>query len=49
MLNDIGDKRQLNLIKSNAILFIHTSSLGNNGIPMLEAMNLSLPILAALL
>ena len=46
MLNEVGDKRQLNLIKSNAILFIHTSSLGNSGIPMLEAMNLSLPVLA---
>jgi glycosyltransferase involved in cell wall biosynthesis len=46
MLYTISDIRQLNLIRSNAVLFIHTSWSGKHGISMLEAMSLGLPILA---
>jgi glycosyltransferase involved in cell wall biosynthesis len=46
MLNNTHDKRQLNLIRSNAILFIHSQKSDIYSTPMLEAMSIGMPVLA---
>ncbi|MBI3520552.1 MAG: glycosyltransferase [Bacteroidetes bacterium] len=46
MLPYIHDKRQLDLIRSNASFFIHTSGSGIDAMSMLEAMSLGIPVLA---
>ncbi len=46
MLHTIHDQRQLDLIRSNAILYIHSSVSAENSMSMLESMRLGLPVLA---
>jgi hypothetical protein len=46
MLYPTHDKRQLDLIRSNAILFIHSPKSDVYSRPMLEAMSINMPVLA---
>ena len=45
MLDIIHDQRDLDLIRSNAILYVHTSSADNKCLSLLEAMSVRLPVL----
>lgn len=46
MLDPIYDQRTLDLIRGNAILYIHGHSAGGTNPSLVEAMNLQLPVLA---
>ena len=46
MLDPISDKRNLDLIRSNAILYIHAENTNMNSILLREAMSLKLPVFA---
>ena len=46
MLHPFGNQRELNLVRSNAMWYIHSSATDNNSIELLEAMSLKLPVLA---
>lgn len=46
MINPYTIEREMDLIISNSILYIHSSSLSNDSLPLIEAMSLKLPVLA---